>query len=80
METHSEGVKMKAHKKDSTNLLLLGLVVLLVVISGAQTLQINGLEDKIESGELATGKAAGTISPQVPTARPVAQPSMVGGC
>tara|TARA_Y100000310_G_scaffold291006_1_gene318604 strand:- start:2440 stop:2640 length:201 start_codon:yes stop_codon:yes gene_type:complete len=58
--------------------LLIGLVILVVVIAGVQTVQINALEEKIESGELKAGSATdGTI--QV-AARPAAAPTMVGGC
>ena len=62
------------------NLLLVGLVILLVVVAGVQTLQIRALGEKITSGDIKTGSAVASQTTQATTAAPSAAPTMVGGC
>ena len=58
--------------------ILVVLLVGLVVLSGAQALQINDLKEEVQTGSLVA--VAPSISSPTQQVRAVQQPSMVGGC
>ena len=77
-ETHHEEHPHEGKKKNKALYVLIFLTVGLLVFSGVQTFQINGLEEKmITGGSAVSGKSAVSGTPKIPVAPP---PRMVGGC
>lgn len=66
-------------KADNKKYLMIGLALLLLILVGMQAVQINGLQDAIETG----GTLASPISSRTAPQRspiPAQTPVMVGGC
>ena len=75
-------MEQEIKNQKNTNYLLLGLVILAVVLAGAQTLQINALEKNIETGTIGASKDVSLTLENSQRTTPAAQPAptMVGGC
>ena len=77
-EIHHEDHPHEGKKKSKALYVLIFLTVGLLIFSGVQTFQINGLEEKMAgSGAVTAGKSAAASAPRIPAA---ATPQMVGGC
>jgi len=74
-EEHREH-KPASHVKIQMNHVIIGLLVILLIFSGVQAVQIDSLQDDIESGNVGSSSGSKT---QASAPRQVA-PAMVGGC
>ena len=77
-EELKDGSQTVKHQK--ANYLLLALVVGLLIFSGVQTFQINGLEDQVVGGTGAAVAARSSGSSPAAAASTRSAPAMVGGC
>ncbi len=62
------------------NIILIGLLVILVVVSAVQAFQLNELKSKVESGSIGTASAPVTVQTGAAASSVNDLPGMVGGC